>query len=104
VSRALRLAVLACALVFAACAGEATRPAAAQSKPAADPNGALIERVRRALVSDREIAANDIDVSARGGVVSLWGKVGSAREIQRAVEVARGVPGVQRVESNLKTN
>jgi hyperosmotically inducible periplasmic protein len=100
----LRFAVLACALGLAACAEEAARPAAAQPAPAADPNKVLVERVRQALVSDREIAANDIDVSAKGGVVSLWGKVGSAREIQRAQEVARGIPGVQRVENNLKVN
>jgi len=99
-------AAIACALALAACAEEVPRQADVKpgAGPAADLNRPLVDRVRRALVNDREIPANDIDVSANGGVVSLWGKVASARERQRAEEIARGVEGVQRVENKLTVN
>jgi hypothetical protein len=69
--------------------------------PAPDLNKPLVDRIRQALARDREIEADDIDVSARDGVVSLWGTVSSAKERERAAEVAGAVGGVQRVENKL---
>ena len=116
-------AAVACALAFAACAEETSRSAGVKSDakpapspaavkapapsagtkapgPTADPNKALVERVRLALARDTDIP-DDIDVSADGGVVSLWGRINNEKEGERAVEIARAVVGVQRVENKL---
>jgi osmotically-inducible protein OsmY len=94
----------ACALALSACAEEAPRPGVkAEAKPAADLNKPLVERVRQALASDRDIPADDIDVTADGGVVSLWGRVPGAKESRRAEQLAAAVAGVQRVENKLMT-
>ena len=105
------IAAAALALLIAACTEEAPRWAdvkpgalAAQTKapgPVADPNKALVDRVRQALARERQIEADDIDVSASGGVVSLWGTVADAKQRQRAAEVAGAVAGVQSVENKL---
>jgi hypothetical protein len=113
-----------CALALGACTEETPKPAditpgakpaappvAAQAPapvaeakvpgPAPDLNKPLVDRIRQALARDREIEADDIDVSAHDGVVSLWGTVSSAKERERAAEVAGAVGGVQRVENKL---
>jgi hypothetical protein len=115
-----------CALALAACTEEAPKsadikpgaklaapPVAAKALtpvpvanarvpgPAPDLNRPLAERVRQALARDPDIPDDVVDVSANGGVVSLWGTVGSAKERERAVEIARAVEGVQRVENKL---
>jgi len=102
----LRAIAVACALALPACADEAPKAAdlRAVAKPAADLNKPLVERVRQALASERDIPGDDIDVTAYGGVVSLWGRVPSAKESRRAEQIAAGVEGVQRVENKLTVN
>jgi len=104
------IAAAALALLIAACTEDAPRwadvkpGALAETKapgPIADPNKALVDRVRQALARERQIEADDIDVSASGGVVSLWGTVADAKQRQRAAEVAGAVAGVQSVENKL---
>jgi osmotically-inducible protein OsmY len=88
-------------LVILAAAWAISLAACAQApRPAADPNWALVERVRQALARDTSIP-DDIDVSASGGVVSLWGRVNNEKERRRAAEIAAAVGGVQRVENKL---
>jgi hyperosmotically inducible periplasmic protein len=108
-SRIIRFATsVVCALALLACTEEAPKSAGIKpgAKPAAkgsaaDLNKPLVDRVRLALARDREIQADDIDVSADNGVVSLWGRVGSSKERRRAAETAAAVEGVKRVENKL---
>ena len=65
----------------------------------ADP-GALAPMLAR-LARDPQLARAAVEVRVRDGVVHLRGRVGSARLRERAVRLARGVPGVRRVLSQL---
>jgi hyperosmotically inducible protein len=62
----------------------------------------ITARVKSAFVADREVSALDIKVETVNGIVQLSGFAGSRREIDRATEVARNVPGVKSVENNLR--
>ena len=76
-----------------ACAGKSIRPAT-------DDSG-ITTRVRTALLNDTQVAANDINVTAVNGVVTLSGRVRTAAERDRAVAVARQTTGVSDVRSEL---
>lgn len=70
-------------------------------EPKPDPNKELAKRVMRALEDEGKIHAAAIDVTASGGVVTLWGTAGSQDERQRASRVAYRVIGVTAVENKL---
>ena len=53
-------------------------------------------RVKAAFIDAKDLSANAIKVTTERGTVYLMGLV-TAREAQRAAEIARTVPGVQRV-------
>jgi hypothetical protein len=74
-------------------------PQATEEKP--DANKELARRVHRALESEHRIHAAAIDVTAKGGVVTLWGTAASPDERQRASRVAYRVNGVTAVQNNL---
>jgi len=61
----------------------------------------ISEAVTSRLVHDAVVDAMDIRVSTFRGVVTLRGTVSGPRIAQRAVNLARGVPGVRRVTSEL---
>lgn len=56
----------------------------------------LTTRVKAAMVEAKDIQANAFKVVTERGVVYLLGRV-SEREAGRAVEIARGIPGVLKV-------
>lgn len=60
--------------------------------------------VMTALVNDPEVGTRPIDVRVTDGVVRLSGRVASAAEAERAVALARAVPGVTRVDSSLSVS
>jgi hypothetical protein len=119
--------LLAAAAAIAACAPEAPRPAANRPaakaepvvvasvavtpsvapaaapgpEPKADPNKELARRVMRALEDEGKIHAAAIDVTARSGVVTLWGTAATQDEKQRASRIAYRVIGVTTVENKL---
>jgi osmotically-inducible protein OsmY len=70
---------------------------------AADPTAdkALALQVMRALEKEDRMQAAAIDVTAKDGVVTLWGTATSQDERQRASRAAYRVIGVKRVENNL---
>lgn len=70
-----------------------------EAKP--DPNKELAKRVLRALEGENRIHAAAIDVTAHGGIVTLWGTAATADERQRASRVAYRVIGVTAVENKL---
>lgn len=64
-------------------------------------NAALTAKVKAALLADELVKGTQINVDSSAGVVKLTGTVDSSAQVTRAVEVAKGVQGVQRVDNNL---
>ena len=64
-------------------------------------DGRIAAAVRTALLNDRDLGVREIAVDVKQGVVSLSGQVRTTDEAQRAATVARGVPGVRDLTSNL---
>lgn len=86
-------------LVFAATSAGCQRPI--QIEPQAIDDAQLGARIKTVLVNDAELGPRIIEVRVTRGVVTLSGLVGSASEAERAVELARTVPGVNDVRSRL---
>jgi hypothetical protein len=64
-------------------------------------DAALAARVKAALVADPALKVLPMSVATYRGVVQLSGYVDSEVQIQKALAVARGVPGVQSVSNEL---
>ncbi|CAG9214563.1 Osmotically inducible protein OsmY [Paraburkholderia caribensis] len=98
------LIVTACALsasvLINGCQSAATPPATATGKIAPD-DATLAARVRQALLADAGLRSLPISVATYRGVVQLSGYVDSEAQIQSALAVTRGVPGVQSVSNDL---
>lgn len=65
-------------------------------------DAALTARVKAALLDDETVAGTRFDVNVYQGRVTLSGVTDKPEEARRAEEIARQVPGVQGVESNIK--
>jgi len=61
----------------------------------------LVGKVKAALVDAADVKSGQINVEARGGIVQLGGFVTSAGMRDRALNVAKGVEGVKRVDDAL---
>lgn len=59
-------------------------------------------RVKSALLSEEAVRSFDLQIETRKGVVQVNGFVDNQAQIDRALQVVRGVAGVQRVDSNLR--
>lgn len=79
-----------------------TPEAKAPEAPKPDPNKELAAKVKRALEGEAKIQAAGIDVTASGGKVTLWGTAATARERNRAANVASKVEGVSAVDNQIK--
>jgi hyperosmotically inducible protein len=64
-------------------------------------DGVTTGRVKAALIDDKEVNSNQINVETRAGVVQLSGFVLNEKRRERAAFVASRVEGVQRVENAL---
>ena len=97
-------ALTAAALIaVSGCNGErvdtrATAPVATSVGTEID-DSVVTARVKSALLSDPEVKSFDLKVETRKGEVLLSGFVGNQAQSDRAIQVARGTPGV-----NLVTN
>ncbi|BBU28034.1 hypothetical protein BTHE68_17680 [Burkholderia sp. THE68] len=67
----------------------------------ASDDATLAARVKSALVADPELKALPMSVATYRGVVQLSGYVNSEGQIEKALAVTRGVPGVQSVSNDL---
>jgi hyperosmotically inducible periplasmic protein len=85
----------------AAPAQQEAKPSKAQLKQEKAANRALSHKVRAVLAKDKKIAVANITVRARDGAVVLLGTVPEQSQIDRATEVAKGVPGVTSVKNSL---
>lgn len=61
----------------------------------------IVEQVRAALGDDSVLAGSSIKVASNHGMVVLAGTVREATHIERAVDVARRVPGVRTVSASI---
>ena len=67
-------------------------------------NAALTAKVKAALIADDQVKGTQINVDSSAGTVKLTGTVDTPAQVTRAVEVAKGVQGVQKVENNLASS
>jgi len=78
----------------------AAKPAA-PPPAAADPDRALASKVKATIDATQGVPGQQIDVTVKGGAVTLWGTVGDPAEQTKAVEAAKSVPGVKAVDNKL---
>jgi hyperosmotically inducible protein len=64
----------------------------------------ITARVKTALLNSPNVSAMKIDVDTTKGVVTMSGVVASKAEEERAVQIARGIPGVRDVKSTLQVS
>lgn len=62
----------------------------------------ITTRVKTAIFNDDSLKSMEINVETYKGVVQLSGFVNSRADINKAVELARSVPGVQSVKNSMK--
>jgi len=63
--------------------------------------GTLTAKVKTALLADETVPGARIDVDTHGTVVTLSGQLATQEQIDRAVQIASGIDGVQSVENRL---
>ncbi|TWI05757.1 hyperosmotically inducible protein [Luteimonas cucumeris] len=78
------------------------RPMAQANEPVTD--AWITTKVKADLLATDGVAGTDINVDTQNGVVTLRGTVKSQAEADRAAEIARGIEGVTRVDSQLSTS
>ena len=61
----------------------------------------LVSKVKAALVDASDVKSGQINIEARGGIVQLGGFVSGHKMKARAIDVAKGVAGVKRVDDAL---
>ena len=62
----------------------------------------ITSKVKAAVLNEPTLKSAEINVETFKGVVQLSGFVNSQADITRAVEVARGVPGVKSVKNDMR--
>ena len=62
----------------------------------------VTSKVKAAIFNEPSLKSAEINVETFKGVVQLSGFVSSSADINRAVDVARGVPGVTSVRNNMR--
>ncbi len=84
--------------VMAGCTSTRTQQSAGEYAS----DAAITAKVKAALAAAKDVSAIDVNVETFRHTVQLSGFVDSSAQINRAVEVARGVEGVQSVKNNLR--
>ena len=62
----------------------------------------ITAKVKTAIFNDSTLKVNEINVETFKGVVQLSGFVNSQADINKAVQVARGVAGVKSVKNDMR--
>jgi osmotically-inducible protein OsmY len=62
----------------------------------------ITTKVKTAILNDSTLKVNEINVETFKGVVQLSGFVRSQADIDKAVQVARGVSGVKSVKNDMR--
>lgn len=97
------IAVVGLAVIAApACAGRTRITSSTTLTNDALESTRIAARVKTALLNDEVVGRRRIDVHATGMDIRLTGRVASAAERDRALQIARGVDGVRSVTSSLE--
>lgn len=64
-------------------------------------DGAITTKVKSALLAEKDVNSFDIKVKTFNGIVQLSGFVDSQWQIDKAVQIATGINGVQKVTNDL---
>jgi hyperosmotically inducible protein len=78
------------------------QPASAPAASAKPDDSAINAAVQSALQKETWMPGTDIHATTENGIVTLSGPARSHGDIQRAVHIARKVPGVTRAKSQIK--
>ena len=98
-ARALMIALMSAGgLVVAGCASTETRQAPGEYMD----DAVITTKVKTAFATDDQVSALAINVETFRGTVQLSGFAKTQAEINRAVELARGVEGVQNVRNDIR--
>jgi len=62
----------------------------------------ITTKVKAAIFNDSTLKVNEINVETFKGVVQLSGFVRSQADIDKAVQVARGITGVKSVKNDMR--
>lgn len=81
-----------------ACSGSPTRESTGEYID----DSVITTKVKAAFVEDKAVNALDIKVVTFKGAVQLSGFANNPQEIDRAVEIARGVKGVTAVKNDIR--
>jgi osmotically-inducible protein OsmY len=97
--RRLRVILLPALLaLFVGCAGTATQ----ESTGDYIDDTVLTTKVKAAVFNEPSLKSAEINVETFKGVVQLSGFVNSRADINKAVEIAREVPGVKSVDNDMR--
>lgn len=92
------LVLAALLLALAGCAGSRTQESTGEYID----DSVITTKVKSAFASDQTVDAINIQVMTFKGTVQLSGFAKSRQEINRAVELARGVEGVKAVKNSIQ--
>ncbi len=84
--------------LLSGCAGSSTQESTGEYLD----DSAITAKVKSAFVADKAVSALDIQTTTFKGMVQLSGFAGSQQEIDRAVALARAVPGVKSVKNDIR--
>ncbi|OVZ58809.1 transporter [Pigmentiphaga sp. NML080357] len=90
--------IIGTATVMGGCASTRTQQSAGEYAS----DAAITAKVKAALVAAKDVSAADVNVETFRHTVQLSGFVDSQAQAARAVEIARGVEGVQSVKNDLR--
>jgi hyperosmotically inducible protein len=74
---------------------------AGQKPGAGDPDDRISDQVRMKLATDPDVKGGALDVTVKGGVVVIKGRVDSDRGKSKATHLAKKVKGVKEVDNEL---
>jgi hyperosmotically inducible protein len=66
-------------------------------------DAAITAKVKTALMADPDVKAMQIDVDTHDGVVTLNGRADQGNNVDKAVQIARGIDGVKSVDNRMTT-
>lgn len=93
-----RLATLMIAVSLAACASTSTKEGTGEYID----DSVITAKVKASLINDQTVKASEINVETFKGAVQLSGFVAQPQDASRAVEIARGVKGVNSVKNDVR--
>jgi osmotically-inducible protein OsmY len=85
------------AVAVIGCAGDRTSRSTGQYVD----DSTIANKVKVALVGDKDVKGSQVQVEVFKGVVQLSGFVDTAGQAQKAVQIARNVDGVKEVKNSL---